>query len=60
MTTVTLTNADRATEAGKWCVENLGYKYWNLDVANACTTNPTYQFQFKKNQDAVLFSLRWL
>jgi hypothetical protein len=62
MTTITLTDPARATEAGAWAVKNIGYKHWTLNVpAEAVfTKHPRYEFVFNRKQDAMMFSLKWL
>ncbi len=60
MKTVTLINAERASDAGSWCMNNIGYHLWDLEVAHLGTADPRYHFQFKRPRDAVLFSLKWL
>ena len=62
MTTITLTDPARATEAGAWAVKNIGYKHWTLHVpAEAVfTKTPRYEFVFNRKQDAMMFSLKWL
>jgi len=62
MTTITLTDPNRATAAGAWAVKNIGYKHWTLNVpAEAVfTKNPRYEFTFGRKKDAVLFSLKWI
>jgi hypothetical protein len=60
MTTITLTDPEQATVAGAWAVENIGYKFWTMDVENLFTKKPQYHFKFKNKKDAVIFSLKWL
>jgi hypothetical protein len=62
MTTITLTDPNKATAAGAWAVINIGYKHWTLNVpAEAVfTKNPRYEFTFDRKKDAVLFSLKWI
>jgi len=62
MTTITLTDPDKATCAGAWIINNIGYKAWTLNVPPDAvfTKNPRYEFTFRRKKDAVLFSLRWL
>jgi|LauGreDrversion4_2_1035121.scaffolds.fasta_scaffold1152436_2 hypothetical protein len=60
MTTVTINDPARATEAGTWAVENIGYKHWQLQIANFGTKAPRYEFKFDRKKDAVWFSLKWL
>ena len=60
MTTIVITDSDRASQAGAWAVENIGYKYWDIDTVNLFTTNVQYHFRFKRKKDAVMFSLKWL
>lgn len=62
MTTITLTDSDKATRAGAWCINNIGYKHWTLNVPHEAvfTKNPRYEFTFNRTKDAVLFSLKWL
>jgi hypothetical protein len=60
MTTITLTNPERATQAGAWAVENIGYKYWTMDIQHIFSKTPRYDFKFKHKQDAVRFALQWI
>lgn len=60
MTTIVMTDAEQATLAGTWAVENIGYKYWSIETQNLMTRNVQYHFKFKRKKDAVLFSLKWL
>jgi hypothetical protein len=62
MQTITLTDPERATEAGAWAVKNIGYKYWTLNVPPEAlfSKTPRYEFIFTRSKDAVLFSLKWL
>ena len=62
MTIITLTDSDKATRAGAWCINNIGYKHWTINVPHEAvfTKNPRYEFTFTRNKDAVLFSLKWL
>lgn len=59
MTTIILKDAHRATEAGNWAVENIGYKHWKIDTKNLMTRNVEYHFQFTRKKDAVMFALKW-
>jgi hypothetical protein len=49
----------RATEAGAWCVENIGYKHWKMDAVNLMTPGVRYDFCFQQKKHAVEFALRW-
>lgn len=60
MKTIVMTDANRALEAGAWAVENIGYKDWSIETQNLMTRHVQYHFRFKRNRDAVLFSLKWL
>ena len=62
MTIITLTDSDKATRAGAWCINNIGYKHWTINVPHEAvfTKNPRYEFKFDRTKDAVLFSLKWL
>jgi len=62
MTTITLTDTDRATRAGAWCVNNIGYKNWTMNIPPEAMfgLNMRYEFKFNHKKDAVLFSLKWL
>jgi hypothetical protein len=60
MTTIILTDPLRASEAGEWAVNNIGYKYWTLQVENLFTKSPQYCFKFKHKKQAVEFALRWI
>ena len=62
MTTVTLTDPTKASEAGAWAVKNIGYKYWTMDMPpeTMFSENPRYEFKFKNTKDATIFSLKWL
>jgi hypothetical protein len=62
MTTITLTDPDRATQAGAWIINNIGYKNWTMNVPPEAmfTKNPRYEFTFNRKKDAVWFSLKWL
>jgi len=62
MTTITLTDPQKASKAGAWLCNNVGYDNWTLNVPTEAifTKNPRYEFSFKKEKDAMLFSLKWL
>jgi hypothetical protein len=62
MTTITLTDPDKATQAGAWIINHIGYKHWTMHVPPEAvfTKNPRYEFTFNRTKDAVLFSLKWL
>ena len=55
------TTADRAKI---WCHDNFGIDWGTDDTDGRWTWQPgrdrTTEFQFKDEQDAVLFALRWL
>ena len=59
MTTITLTDPNRATQAGQWAVKNIGYKYWTMSV-ESLFHNTRYEFKFKNKDDATLFALKWI
>lgn len=60
MTTVTLTDPDKATEAGQWCNKNLGRKDWDMALKNIFTKRPLYEFSFADPKKATLFALKWV
>jgi hypothetical protein len=62
MTTITLTDPDKATRAGAWIINNIGYKHWTMNVPPEAmfTKHPRYEFKFDRKKDAVWFSLKWL
>lgn len=48
----------KSSQAKSWCHENLGRDWcgvWSWQVGKDLTT----EFQFKNEQDAVLFALMW-
>jgi hypothetical protein len=49
------TNAHNATE---WCVSNFKDDDWKMELVQMGPVK--YVFKFQKEQDATLFSLRWL
>mgnify|MGYP006294952197 CR=1 FL=1 len=59
MIKVTISDAHRAMDAGEWCNEQFG-DYWKLNGQNLFTGPASYDFWFYKEQDAVLFALKWL
>jgi hypothetical protein len=59
MTTIILTDADKATQAGAWAVKNIGYKHWQLSL-ESLFHNTQYHFKFTHKKDAMLFSLKWM
>jgi hypothetical protein len=62
MTTITLTDSNKATRAGAWCINNIGYKHWTMTLPPEAMfgNNTRYEFRFNREKDAVLFSLKWL
>lgn len=53
---VNIINPDVATRAAKWCKRNrINYhlEYWGWPGSK------TYKFIFERDQDLVLFSLKW-
>lgn len=60
MATVILTDPEQATLAGAWCVENIGYKYWDMKIENLFSPGVSYNFSFKDPRRATEFALRWL
>lgn len=60
MTTITINDPNRASEAGAWAVENIGFKYWTMEVQNLFTKHPSYDFKFTHKKDAMRFALQWI
>jgi hypothetical protein len=62
MTIITLTDPDQATQASVWCINNIGFKHWTMNLPPEAMfgRNVRYEFKFDRKQDAVLFSLKWL
>ena len=53
----------KSSQAESWCHENLGKDWW-IDETDGVWSwqvgkDLTTEFQFKNEQDAVLFALRW-
>ena len=59
MTTIILTNSDKATEAGYWAIENVVFEEWDLKL-ESLFQDTQYHFKFKNKKDATMFSLKWL
>lgn len=61
MTTVTINDAARATEAGEWCLKNFKDDEWQLYGKSVFSVkNASYNFVFANSQQAMLFMLKWL
>lgn len=56
---ITINNPEVASEAGEWCNNQFGEKGWDLWTQDMFSKYPKYKFEFFKEQDLVLFSLRW-
>ena len=53
----------KSSQAKSWCHENIGKDWW-IDSTDGVWSwqvgkDLTTEFQFKNEQDAVLFALRW-
>jgi len=59
MQKITITNPQIASEAGEWCNEMFGNEGWDLWPQDILSGYPKYKFTFTKEQDLLLFSLRW-
>jgi hypothetical protein len=60
MTTITINDPSKATDAGEWCSNNIRPKDWGLSVRNLFTSSTHYDFSFKDSKQAVEFALRWI
>jgi hypothetical protein len=58
MTTVTLTDAIQALQAGAWCNGNIGK--WDMNIRNLFGPHTKYDFYFTSAEDATVFALKWL
>lgn len=56
---ITIQNPEIASLAGEWCNEQFGNDGWDLWAQDLLSGYPKYKFEFFKEQDLILFSLRW-
>lgn len=56
---ITITDPEVAFLAGEWCNEQFGEDGWDLWGLDLITPDPEYKFEFFREQDMVLFALRW-
>jgi hypothetical protein len=59
MIKITITDPEVAVEAGEWCNAHFGENGWDLWPHDILSGDPKYKFEFFKEQDATMFSLRW-
>ena len=60
MKVVNITNIAIASDAVNWCNEQFGEKNWKLFGNNIVSSrNPSYDFVFETEEQALLFSLTW-
>jgi len=53
---VIIANKDRRYDALQWCLINVGKRLIDWDFT---TLTPSIEFYFRKEQDAIMFTLVW-
>lgn len=59
MTTIILTNSEKATDASHWAVDNIAFDDWEIKL-ESLFVDTQYHFRFTHKEDAVRFALRWI
>lgn len=54
---VVIKDADKATEACEWCLENIKTNSWDMNMRDLM--RPEYTFSFTSEKTAHWFSLKW-
>lgn len=56
---ITIQNPEIASQAGEWCNKQFGKDGWDLWPQQLFSGEPKYKFEFFREQDMILFALRW-